>query len=167
MSRKIIFAGIILFFSVAHSVVQSAVKGVTKTDSPGSGRALTSGIVPLEQLRQELHLTPAQEQARQQITAQAEASRERTRDKRMDIMQAYKSELDKPEPNLARVAALVNQTHDQQAKDLRDIQQKRLTFYANLTPEQKSAVKNVLKQRLAGIEERWKEHEDTESVPER
>jgi Spy/CpxP family protein refolding chaperone len=154
MSRKIILTGLILFLSVA--VAQSA--------SPGKGHAATGGVVPLEQLRQELHLTPAQEQAWQQISAQADASRARTQDNWIEIVRVYKSELDKPEPDLARVASLVNQTQDQQAKELRDIQQKRLVFYTNLTPEQKSIVKEVLKQRLAGIEERWKEDDDTESA---
>ncbi len=147
MNGKVIVTCTVLLLSLVGNTTHAA--------SPAIAHSMMDHFIPLDQLRQQLNLTPEQQQEWQQIADQAGASSQQIHDKWRQIIQIYKKELEKSEPDLARVATLVDEVREQQLQNQRSISQKHLAFYANLTPEQKTTVKNALKQRLDRFEQMW------------
>ncbi|MDA8109064.1 MAG: periplasmic heavy metal sensor [Betaproteobacteria bacterium] len=108
-------------------------------------------------IRDALRLSPQQQQAWQAIRARQEAQRAARRQTWSEVRQALQAELAKPEPDLARVAALRDRASERNLQARKEIEDMRLKLYATFSPEQKAVVKDFLKARLARAEH-WRMH---------
>lgn len=109
-------------------------------------------------IRDALRLTPEQQQAWQAIRAKREALRKARFQTWSQVRHALREELAKPEPDLARVAALRDAQSERNLQARKEIEDMRLKLYATFSPEQKAVVRDFLKARLARGE-RWSGHE--------
>lgn len=100
-------------------------------------------------LHAELHLSPAQDAQWRGIHAQLRDLRHRLKPLRVQLRSAYREEMAKPAPDLARLARLRNHLWAQRHRALVHIQRQALTLYATMTPEQKSLVKTQIAERAA------------------
>jgi Spy/CpxP family protein refolding chaperone len=126
------------FYSVALAVFLSAV----------AMPVLAHGGSPLQMLKQiksQLQLNTSQEQQWDAVLAQEKAARATARASFTQVRTALQTELAKPEPDLAAVAAVsdgVRQQNETLRKQTRDAW---LALYATFTPEQKALARDTIK----------------------
>lgn len=104
-----------------------------------------SPLQMLQQIKSQLQLNTSQEQQWDAVVAQGKAARATARTNFAQVHTALQTELAKPEPDLAAVAALsdgVRQQNETLRKQTRDAW---LALYANFTPEQKALARDTIK----------------------
>ena len=127
------------------------------------GGAPIDQLVPrlLEEAKASLNLNTSQQAMWDSAAAQGKAARERGHANRQQMKDAIRTELAKPEPDLAALAAVAD-TVEQHNRSLRHpVRAQWLALYATFTPEQKAVVRDRLQQHLARAEsfrERMHEH---------
>jgi len=112
----------------------------------------------LDKLMHELKLNSEQQQAWHAIEAKRDAMRRELHHGRAEFRGALTAELAKPEPDLARLAALRDRARDHAMDGRKEIEDLQLKLYASLSPQQKTTVRNFLKARLAHMQQ-WRRHE--------
>ncbi|HVC10645.1 MAG TPA: periplasmic heavy metal sensor [Burkholderiales bacterium] len=112
----------------------------------------------LDKLMNELKLNAEQQQAWHAIEARRDAMRRELYHGRAELRRALTAELAKPEPDLARLAALRDRARDHAMQGRKEIEDLQLKLYASLSPQQKTTVRDFLKARLARMEQ-WRRHE--------
>lgn len=121
-------------------------------------------FLPIQEIHDKLHLTGEQEKTWQALAQKTKDMRMSGRDQRNEIKSQAKQELDKAEPDLARIAALADRSMDEQTARRRQLRDEWLKLYAQLSPEQKLVVRDALKARMAKMDtfrDKFKQRRDT------
>ena len=105
---------------------------------PGGGPAGMGFGPRAEAIKQRLNLDAAQAQRWEALVAESQQAREAARNEMQTTRQAVRDEMAKPDPDLARVAALSDSVRDRMQATRRQIRDRWLQLYATFTPEQKS-----------------------------
>ncbi len=115
----------------------------------------------LARAKMALNLNAQQQQTWDSIVAQGRSARQTAYANRQQIKAALATELAKPEPDLAAVAAIADNV-EQQNRTLRTgVRDQWLQLYATFTPEQKGVVRDLLQkrqQRLAAMAAKMRSH---------
>lgn len=106
----------------------------------------------MEKLKKALHLTPEQEQAWRAIALKRRALWRQAREGRVEVKRALERQLAKPEPDLARVAAVRDRVGERFLAERKQMEHMRLALYAQFSPRQKGVMREFLKARLARFE---------------
>lgn len=120
-------------------------------------------FLPMQEIHDKLKLSGEQEKTWQVLEQKTRDMRMSGRDQRNEIKSQARQELDKAEPDLARVARLADQNMDEQTAKRRQLRDEWLKLYAQLSPEQKLVVRDALKARMAKMEmfrEKFKQRRD-------
>jgi len=120
-------------------------------------------LVPrlLEQAKASLNLNTSQQTMWDNVVAQSKVAHEQGRANRQRVKDAMKSELAKPEPDLAAIAASADAVEHHNRSSRLNVRTQWLALYATFTPEQKAVVRDLLQQKLERAEsfrERMQEH---------
>jgi Spy/CpxP family protein refolding chaperone len=99
-----------------------------------------------------LNLNTSQQTMFDAAVAQSKAAREQGRALRQSVKDALTTELAKPEPDLAAVAAVADNARAQGQALRQQVRAQWLNLYATFSPEQKGVVRDLLQQRLARME---------------
>ena len=103
-------------------------------------------------LKSELNLNTSQQAMWDNAAAAGKAARENARAERQKIRATLDAELAKAEPDLAAVAAAADGARNAGATAHRQVRDAWLALYGTFTPDQKTVVKNVLKDKLARMD---------------
>ena len=103
-------------------------------------------------LKSELNLNTSQQAMWDNAVAAGKAARENARAERQKIRETLDTELAKAEPDLAAVAAAADGARNAGAMAHRQVRDAWLALYGTFTPDQKTVVKNVLKDKLARMD---------------
>jgi len=103
-------------------------------------------------LKSELNLNTSQQAMWDNAVAAGKAARENARAERQKIRATLDAELAKAEPDLAAVAAAADGVRNAGATAHRQVRDAWLALYGTFTPDQKTVVKNVLKDKLARMD---------------
>lgn len=120
-------------------------------------------FLPMQEIHDKLHLSAEQEKTWQALAQKTKDMRMSGRDQRNEIKSQARQELDKAEPDLARIARLADQNMDEQTARRRQLRDEWLKLYTQLSPEQKLMVRDALKARMAKMEmfrEKFKQRRD-------
>ncbi len=109
-------------------------------------------FLPLRDIHDKLHLAADQEKSWQTLEQKTKDLRMSGQNRRNELKSQTKQELDKAEPDLARLAALADRSMDEQTARMRELRGEWLKFYAQLAPEQKLVVRDAIKARMAKAE---------------
>jgi len=107
---------------------------------------------PMRDIHDKLHLAADQEKTWQTLAQKSKDLRISGQDHRNEIKSQIKQELEKSEPDLARLAALTDRAMDEQTAKRRQLRDEWLKLYTQLSPEQKVAVRDAIKDRVAKAE---------------
>ena len=110
---------------------------------------LDAPLAMLAQAKAQLNLNTSQQQRWDAIAAQAKAGHEAARANFAQVRAAMQTELAKPQPDLAAVAATADSVRQQNEALHRATRDAWLALYATFTPEQKLVVRDTLK---AGVD---------------
>lgn len=102
----------------------------------------------MEKLHADLHLNAQQEQAWQHIRANQRQLREQMRTHHREVARVMRAELAKEHPNLARVAAAQDRGQARLTAERKAVRNEMLAFYQHLSPQQQTAVRDFLRQRM-------------------
>jgi Spy/CpxP family protein refolding chaperone len=103
-------------------------------------------------LKSELNLNTSQQAMWDNAVAAGKAARDNARSERQKIRAALDAELAKAEPDLAAVAAASDGARNAGAAAHRQVRDAWLNLYGTFTTEQKTVVKNALKDKLARMD---------------
>jgi periplasmic protein CpxP/Spy len=106
----------------------------------------------LENAKASLNLDTLQQKTWDDLVAQSKVAHVAARANRQTVKDAMVVELAKPEPVLANVAAVADGVEQANRAAHIALRNQWLTFYANLSPEQKGVVRDLLQKRLAKME---------------
>ncbi|HKU86306.1 MAG TPA: periplasmic heavy metal sensor [Casimicrobiaceae bacterium] len=112
-------------------------------------------------LESELNLNTSQQAMWDNAVAAGKAARDNARSDRQKIRATLDAELAKAEPDLAAVAAASDGARNAGATAHRQVRDAWLALYGTFTPEQKTVVKNALKDKLAradAFRQKMREH---------
>lgn len=107
-----------------------------------------------EKLKADLKLNPAQDFAWQQIADKRAALHEEHRNNRMQLKEAMKNELAKPEPDFARIVQQKQQVEEKNMNARNELRDLQLKLYSSFNPEQKAVIRDVIKARMERMEQR-------------
>ena len=113
------------------------------------GSDFISAIAGLES---ELNLNTSQQAMWDNAVAAGKAARENARAERQTIRATLDAELAKAEPDLAAVAAAADGARNAGATAYRQVRDAWLALYGTFTADQKTVVKNALKDKLARMD---------------
>jgi Spy/CpxP family protein refolding chaperone len=99
-----------------------------------------------------LNLNTSQQLAWDSAVAQGKAARDAARANHQKVKDALIAELNKPEPNLAAVAAAADGVQQQNQAARKQARDAWLALYATFTPDQKAVVRDILQKRVARSE---------------
>lgn len=144
----------------ARKIITSAVTAVVLglwvfSVNAGMAEPLGRGeheFFPLRGIHDKLHLTDDQEKTWQTLARKAKDIQMSGQNRRNEIKSQAKQELEKTEPDLARLAALADRSMDEQSGKRRELRDEWLKLYAQLAPEQKIVVRDAIKARIAKAE---------------
>lgn len=114
--------------------------------------ALDRPLAMLAKIAPQLELNTSQQQQWDAVMAQGKAAREATRANMIQVLSALRTELAKPEPDLAAVAALSDGVRQQNAALHRQTRDAWLALYAGFTPQQKAVVRDAIQAGLDQME---------------
>ena len=112
-------------------------------------------------LKSELNLNTSQQAMWDSAVAAGKTARDNTRAERQKIRATLDGELAKAEPDLAAVAAAADGARNAGATVHRQVRDAWLALYGTFTPDQKTVVKNELKDKLAradSFRQKMREH---------
>jgi Spy/CpxP family protein refolding chaperone len=112
---------------------------------PGGGPL---GPQVIESLKAKLNLNAAQLQQFDQALAESKAAREAARADRLKIRDALRTELAKPEPDLAAVARIADAEQARNQALRNQVRDRWLRLYATFSSEQKAVVREALVARM-------------------
>ena len=121
------------------------------------GGELSFGIAAL---KDQLNLNTSQQTMWDSAVAQTKAARESGRANMQRIRDAMNTELAKPEPDLAAVAAVADDVHAANQALRKQVRGTWLALYATFSPDQKATVKNAIQQRMSkmqALRQKWQE----------
>ncbi len=116
---------------------------------PGSGG--TFALPP--QAKERLNLTPEQSAQWDFAVQQSRAAREAAKQSRLEMKDATKNELAKPEPDLAALAAQGDSIQARNQAARHAARGEWLKLYAGFSGAQKATVREIMLQRMARMEE--------------
>jgi len=99
-----------------------------------------------------LNLNTSQQLGWDNAVAQAKAAREAARANHQKVKDAMMAELNKPEPDLAAVAAAADSVQQQNQAARKQVRDAWLALYATFTPQQKAVVRDILQKKVARAE---------------
>lgn len=102
-------------------------------------------LAMLASVKAQLNLNTSQQQQWDAVMAQSKAAREASRANFAPVKAALQTELGKPEPDFAAVAALGDSVRQQNAALRKQTRDAWLALYANFTPEQKALARDAIK----------------------
>lgn len=140
----------LLAFALAAVPAYAIAKGAHGECHGKSGHGYSSmsmGMIS-PQIRDKLQLNPAQEKTWQDIEALGKTMHEQKRAERAKFKDAFREELTKAEPDLAKLSGLRESMHASGQQARQKIEKQQLDFYAGLSAEQKAVVKTALLERL-------------------
>lgn len=108
----------------------------------------------LAQISPQLNLNTLQQQQWERVLAQGQAARDAARANIAQVISALRTELSKPEPDLAAVAALGDEVRQQNEALHRQARDAWLALYSGFTPEQKAVVRDSIKTGLDRMQAR-------------
>lgn len=100
----------------------------------------------------QLNLNTSQQAMWDSVVANAKATRAAGRDGMEQVHAALVAELAKPEPDLAAVAAIADQSQGNAAAARKVIRDQWLSLYGTFTPAQKAVVRDALAKRVARMD---------------
>jgi hypothetical protein len=103
----------------------------------------------IAEARAELKLNTMQQQMFDRAVANSKVSREKARALHSKVRDTLQVELAKPEPNLAAVAAAADAALEEGRLARKAIRDDWLALYDSFGPEQKAAVRDLLKSRMS------------------
>ena len=106
----------------------------------------------LAKLHDQLKLTPEQDGLWRQAEAKTRDSMKQMREAHGKMHEALKRELAKSEPDFAAVAAISDEGEEQRLQARHEMRDLWLKVYAGLSPEQKTMVRDFMRERLAKAE---------------
>lgn len=109
-------------------------------------------FLPLGKIHDQLHLTPEQEKTWQKLAAETKELRISGQAQRKEIKSQLDQELAHAQPDLARIAALSDRAKDEGVTRRRQLRDEWLKLYAQLSPEQKLVVRDVIRDKLSRFE---------------
>ena len=115
---------------------------------PGSG----DFVMGIAALKGQLNLNTSQQAMWDNAIAAGKAARDNARTERQKIRATLDAELAKAEPDLAAVAAAADGARNAGAMAHRQVRDAWLARYGSFTPDQKTVVKNALKDKLARMD---------------
>lgn len=125
----------------------------------GGAESLIPGVLQAAKAR--LNLNTSQQLAWDNAVAHTKAAHEAGRANRARVRDALQGELAKAEPDLASVAAVIDEVQQQNHAQHIQIRGEWLNLYATFSPEQKAIVKDQISMRMARMQqfrERKQEH---------
>jgi Spy/CpxP family protein refolding chaperone len=99
-----------------------------------------------------LNLNTSQQLAWDNAVAQGKAARDAARANRQKVKDVLVAELNKPEPDLAAIAAASDSVQLQNQAARKQVRDAWLALYATFTPQQKTVVRDLLQQKVARAE---------------
>jgi len=144
-------------FAAATVLMLSGGAAFAQRPHGAHGGELSFGIAAL---KDQLNLNTSQQAMWDSAIAQTKAARESGRANMQKIRDAMTSELAKPEPDLAAVAAAADDVHAANQALRKQVRGTWLALYATFSPDQKAIVKNAIQQRLAKMQtmrEKWQQ----------
>ena len=129
------------------------IAGVAAAQPHHHGHGGGDFVLGIGALKGQLNLNTSQQVMWDNAAAAGKAARDNARANMQKVRAALKTELAKPEPDLAAVAAVADAQRDAGAASRRQVRDAWLNLYATFTPDQKAVVKNALQQRLTRMEQ--------------
>ena len=117
------------------------------------GRGGGDVVMAIAALKGQLNLNTSQQTMWDNAVAAGTAARASARTNMQSVHDVLTTELAKPEPDLAAVAAASDTARNANAALHAQVRAAWLNLYATFTPDQKAVVKNALSQRLARMEQ--------------
>jgi len=114
---------------------------------PGGADAMIGHLIA--EARAELKLNTMQQEMFDKAIANSKLMHEKARARQAKVRDTLQTELAKPEPNLAAVAAAADATMEESRMARKAIRDEWLAFYERLGPEQKAVVRDRLQKRLS------------------
>lgn len=158
-TRKIIFTTLMAALLGTGAAVHAAMPD-------GAGRG-DRELLPLREIHDKLHLSAAQEKTWQQLADKTQALRISGREQRKEIKSQLDQELNRAQPDLARISALSDKTMDEQTAKRRALRDDWLKLYTQFSPEQKAVVKDAIKAKFARFEsfrEKIRQHRESKNA---
>ena len=106
----------------------------------------------IKELKSQLSLNTSQQTMWDNVVAQGKAAMDTGRANFGKVRTAMTTELAKPEPDLAAVAAVSDDVQASNAALHKQVRASWLALYATFTPDQKAVVKQALSQRMARMD---------------
>jgi hypothetical protein len=103
----------------------------------------------IAEARAELKLNTMQQEMFDKAVANSKLMHEKARARHAKVRDTLQTELAKPEPNLAAVAAAADATMEEGRVARKAVRDEWLAFYEKLGPEQKAVVRDRLQKRLS------------------
>ena len=123
----------------------------------------------LAQMKDRLSLDSSQLQMYDAARTQTLAARDQAMSQRAGVRAKIDAELAKAEPDLAAVSTLFEGVDEQNRASRRQVRDQWLKLYANLRPEQKTLVRDALRERLSpgaeGSREKMRERMQQQRAP--
>ena len=128
---------------------------------PALAQPLAGGspLAMLGKVKPQLNLDTSQQQQWDAVVAQSKAARNTARANFAQLQSALQTELAKPEPDFAAVAAVGDSVHQQNAALRKQVRDAWLALYANFTPEQKATARDAIKTGLERFAARRQMHQ--------
>ena len=114
---------------------------------PGGADAMIGHLI--SEAKAELKLNTMQQERFDRAVANSKLARERTRALHSTVRDTLRTELAKPEPNLAAVAAAADAAMEEGRMARMAVRDEWLALYGNFGPEQKAVVRDLLQKRVA------------------
>lgn len=116
------------------------------------GAGMHQNMMFSDKLHQQLNLTGEQETQWQALKLQHDAMGKQMRDAHMQTQAAIKAEMDKAQPDLAAVNALMESAQDKNIAARKAFHRDALKFYASLSPDRQSIVVAEIKGRMGKMQ---------------
>lgn len=117
---------------------------------PGPGAMIDHVLATM---KDRLALDSSQQVAFDRISEQMKVAHEQAAASRAEVRARLDAELAKAEPDLAAVSAIADSAEDQGRAARRQIRDQWIGFYANLRPDQKTIVRDAIRDRVASMGE--------------
>ena len=136
---------------VAAAIAFSGSGHAAGPQGPAGGPPMSGGRVEhvLAQMKDRLGLDTSQQQMFDAARSQTLAARDQMMAQRAGIRAKVDAELAKAEPDLAAIAALLDGVEEQNKLSRRQVREQWLKLYANLRADQKTQVRDALRERMA------------------